>query len=223
MEKLKKFGQWSLDNVGNIISYFGWAVSFSIPAWFGHLTEWVLAYGPIGWVVCGFAGLLAFVLIAAIWAFAREKIVSTTIARNFYQTSDRIDPMKSHFLNQRLNLEDFLPPGTGFVEGKTFEGCELIGPLNILTFDTIVTACTFEVVDHIMIDIEKALNIRNARIFKDCTFKKCKFFHVSFLIAESAYENVTMQGGTNWITPTPMTKIQNSIPESDSEKVELKK
>lgn len=220
MEKIKRAGIWLWDHGNDVLSYGGWILSFSIPAWFGHITDWVSAYGPIGWVVCGFAGLLAFVLSAAIWSFARAKFVSATIARNFYQTSDRIDPMKTHFLNQRLNLEDFLPPGAGFVEGKTFEGCELIGPLNILTVDTFVTACTFEVVDHIMIDIEKALNIRNARIFKDCTFKKCKFFHVSFLIVEGAYENVTMQGGTNWITSTPITKVQNSVFETDLGKAE---
>jgi len=203
MEKLKRAWAWFWEHSGNIVTFIGWVVSFGIPAWIGYITDWVAAYGPIGWVACGALGVLTTAVVSVLAALARKIYINASIAKKFYQASDRINPMKTHFLHERIKLEDLLPPGTGWVEGKTFEDCDLIGPLNIASYECTWHGNLFQSVDHILIDVEVAGNIKNARVFQNCRFIKCAFYNVSFLVAESNYESATQLGGTNWITPVP--------------------
>ncbi len=218
MERLKRAWSWFWEHSGNIVTFIGWLVSFGIPAWIGYLTDWVAAYGPIGWLICGAMGVLVTATISVLIAWARHMFINASIQKKFYQTADRINPMQSHFLRNRIKLEDLLPPGIGWVEGKTFEDCDLVGPLNILTIDVTMHGNFFESVDHIEIAADTLYNIKNARVFKDCTFRKCRFYNVSFLINEVNYDNVTSIGGANWITPKPKRLLPPS-PLDDPHKV----
>ena len=203
MEKIRRAWAWCWEHFGNILTIFGWVVSFGVPAWIGYITDWVSAYGPIGWLACGMAGLLTFVAGFWIYSFAREKYINSTISKTFYEKTDRINPMQTHFLDARIRLEDLLPPGTGWVTGKTFEKCDLIGPLNIATYNCIMQGNHYASVDHIMIDPECIDRIMNARGFSDCRFLGCTFYNVSFLVGLPNYDYVTGLGGSNWITLPP--------------------
>ncbi|MGD9657470.1 MAG: hypothetical protein AB7U61_07485, partial [Methylocystis sp.] len=113
--------------------------------------------------------------------------------------------MKRHFLDERVYLKDLLPPGRGAVTSKTFERCEIVGPLNIYPIGGIIQNCVYHAVDYVMLDEDKVKsgNIHNCFVFNDCRFIDCKIFFVSFLITEGAFEAYNSMGGCNWITKVP--------------------
>ena len=94
-----------------------------------------------------------------------------------------------------------------------FENCDLIGPLIVASFGCSYWGNLFDSVDHILISSDPDVRVKNARTFQDCTFKKCKFYNVSFLVGEPHYEYVTSLGGANWITVAPK-KDPVSLPPS---------
>lgn len=179
--------------------------SFALPAWAAATTEWVMGYGPIGWVAAGFAGLFVSAFSIYIITAIRFLLTKAHVLKTFYANSDKINPLDLHFLNKRINLKDLLPPGPGIVENKTFENCELVGPLNIFPFQCLLQRNLYTAVDFIVVDNQKAKThaITNAAEFRNCRFLNCKIYFVSFLVMEDAYKIFDSYGGCNWITKTP--------------------
>ncbi|MFT3673614.1 hypothetical protein [Aestuariivirga sp.] len=222
MRFIRLLAAWLWEHLGTISMVIGWIASFGVPAWFASATEWLGKYGPIAWVSAGFIGVLVFSMVWLVVAVARKIWINSTVHKKFYDSADRVNPMETYFSRKRIKLEDLLPPGSGFVEGKTFEDCELIGPLNVLSIDSFLESNRFESVDHIA--ISPSANVLNARVFHKCHFRRCKFFNVSFLIAAEFVEHVTNWGGTNWIT-LPLNKGDPALtpslpapPDTESEK-----
>lgn len=187
--------------------------SFAIPAWAASASDWISSYGPIGWVGAGFIGLIIGVFAIKALTAIKIAMININITKKFYENGDKINPLDKHFLNIRIHLRDLLPPGPGIIEGKTFENCELIGPLNIFPFQCAISGNLYTAVDYIVVDNQKAIDgkILNSAIFKDCRFLNCKIFFVSFLVMENSFEVFDATGGCNWITGTPRDKEQLSL------------
>ena len=75
--------------------------------------------------------------------------------------------------------------GQGLIEGKTFIDCRLEGPAVIMP----VGACEFDACDmgysggdvrNLMLAPVGAEKVIGAIAFRDCTFRRCKFFAVGF-------------------------------------------
>ncbi|WP_018407543.1 hypothetical protein [Methylocystis rosea] len=184
--------------------------SFALPAWAAATTEWISSYGRIGWVAAGFSGLLVGVIAVYVMTSIKISLIKMSITRLFYQEGQRINPLDIHYLNKRINLRDLLPPGPGIIENKTFENCELVGPLNIFPVNCILQRNLYTAVDYIVVDNEKSRSgkILNAAIFNNCRFLNCKIYFVSFLIMEESFEVFDSWGGCNWITQTPKEGVQ---------------
>lgn len=152
------------------------------------VVAWIGEYGPVGWLVAFVAGALAFAITSLVLTKTYAAWVGVKLRKQFYGVADRTDPMKPHYLNERIRLEDLLPPGDDIVENKTFENCQIIGPLNIFPIWIGLEGNLFSSVDHILVteDAIKELRLSNCRIFRNCRFIKCRIYNVSFLIGAAS-------------------------------------
>jgi hypothetical protein len=190
------------------------AMTFGIPAWAAHATDWLLLYGPIAWIGAGLAGMLTASIITYVSTVAYQRLRTIRLLRKISERADAINPMDQYFHSKRINLQWFVPPSGDAVEGKTFTKCEILGPLNIIPFGCHIFNSLYVSTDYIMVRDEALTRnqIRNGHVFRNCTFQECKFYFVSFLVSESAFEVFNSTGGCNWITHTPVPELALTAP-----------
>lgn len=195
----------------------GGGVTGGLTAWAAAATEWLNAYGPIAWVGAGFLG--AFLFLLGLWVLLRLAAAHTGFRarRRLYALGDPINPMDIHFLNKRIFLQRFVPPAGVAVEGKTFEQCEIIGPINIIPIRTTIEGCEFITTDHVVIDVNALAErrVRNGQLFDRCRFINCKFFYVTILVNDRAWESHDRAGGCNWITLLPVVEPELPLPHEE--------
>lgn len=174
----------------------------------GAIVSWATWLGgvfqqnaPASWVYAGIAGALLTAIIMLIAAMALERFQLVRF-RNGVFSSTQINPLDPIFTSRRIRFVDLAPPVGGIIENKTFIDCDLIGPFN-LAFDM----CTFQqnsgqVVDALL--VKKGLSPLNGLGFRSCTFQRCRFYLVTFLVQENEYDLFEhTHRGLNWITEKP--------------------
>lgn len=180
----------------------GSALMAVLSGWAAHATALLTPYAPLSWIVAGLGGALAFVVVAWIAVAIRNGIISGTIRRRFYEQTDRINPLDTQFHNQRIKLADLMPPTGSEIEGKSFVGCEIIGPSNIAIRGSHLTGCNFAIADAVL--VKEGANVKNALAFRDCHFSKCKFYWVTLLVPEKQGEEFERGiPGLIWLNPSP--------------------
>jgi hypothetical protein len=192
----------NLDTVAVILKYFLPAsLTGALVGWATWVAGLFQQYAPASWVIAGILGALVGALIMLVAAFARERIQMVKF-RNWVFSAHQINPLDAMFNSRRIRLVDLAPPIGPFITGKTFIDCEIIGPANIMFSSCHFQQCGGEVVDGIV--IKAPFQPSNGFGFKNCTFTRCKFYLLTFMITEADfqffYEN---HGGLNWITERP--------------------
>lgn len=103
----------------------------ALMAWLGQKSGLL----PIGWGLIGvavFAGLyLLFVIGRRSLAASRKDRAAAIYAEHALEHST-INPLEKHFRNQRIRIADLHDPFGEGLSGRTFVGCDLIGPAVIL-------------------------------------------------------------------------------------------
>jgi membrane protein implicated in regulation of membrane protease activity len=183
----------------------GSAMTSTVFVWVARATAWLDAWGPIAWLAAGAIGVLAFLCFAIVCVALSQAIFLARYQRRLYKRPDAIDTMQTQYHGKRIVLETLFPPFPGYLEGRTFENCDIIGPLNIIPLGTSIAKSNYVSTDYILVTPE-ALNagrIYNARIIKDSRFIDCRFYNISILISDLAYNVYNNSGGCNWITHPP--------------------
>jgi len=104
----------------------------AVTAFIARATDWVAAYGPIGWWGAALAAMLVATLIGmgiarlALWLAYRSAV------DKWKQSVDGVNPLSPQFQGLRLRISDIAHPITHKVENKRFLDCEIIGPANLL-------------------------------------------------------------------------------------------
>jgi hypothetical protein len=170
----------------------GWAT------WFAGLFQ---QYAPASWVIAGVLGALCGSAIMLLAIITRERLQLIRFRNNVFIAS-AINPLDNMFTGRRLRLVDLAPPVGAFIENRTFTDCEIIGPANVM-----FEGCSFvrsggEVVDGIV--IKPGFLPRNGFGFRNCTFTRCKFYLMTFMIPEPEFQFFeSAHRGLNWITEKP--------------------
>jgi hypothetical protein len=174
----------------------------ALTAWAAAATEWIAAYGPIGWWGAGIIGALLAIL--GFWLIARTRMLFQLVRfRNRVLESSTINPLETVFRNQRIFLRDLTPPIGGVVSGKTFIGCQLIGPANLIFENCHMAGNGGDGIDGII--ITKEARPTNGLGFSGCTFQQCQFYLVTFMVPEVIYRLYRLYNweGVNLITAEP--------------------
>lgn len=192
----------NLDTVAVVLKYLLPAsLTGALVGWATWLAGLFQQYAPASWVIAGVLGALVGALIMLVAALARERMQLVKF-RNGVFSAHQINPLDVMFNSRRIRLVDLAPPLGPYIIGKTFIDCEIIGPANIM-----FTGCHFqqsggEVVDGIV--IKAPLQPSNGFAFKNCTFTRCKFYLMTFMVVESDYPFfLANHTGLNWITERP--------------------
>lgn len=165
----------------------------------GEATPWISAYGPIAIAACAFAGMAIAVLLYSFWTSARIRHERARFAQKLRESETAsVNPLDSHFVGKRIKLDQFLPPYTEPVSGKTFVDCDLVGPVMLSFVDHVqFIQGRFSNCDLVALKKDGGL-VYNALIFDHSTFRNCRFFNVTFLLPQGLAGQ--MPENSNWIT-----------------------
>ena len=172
--------------------------SFALPAYAAWATDWLRVWGPISWVACGFAGLVLSLISLQAWSRYRLNSESAKIASRLGAEGDAVNPLLDNFDRKRIRLQMMASVIDRTIDQKTFDRCELLGPIcvvitdGIVMQDNILHGCDF-------VAVQPGRPINNAVRLRRCTIQRCKLHGITFLMPPDA---VALPGlaGANWIT-----------------------
>ena len=191
--------QWSLFERFSFLFIIS---GFAIPAWATKVTGLFVEYAPLSWVLAGFAGLTAAVLLLALYAWARRQILKTKYDELLIRSSGAIDPMDKVFERKRIYLNDFILPSGQVLEGKSFIECEIIGPCNLFMIaGNSINDPRGPITDGVILEPHKAIN--NAHGIQNGSFRGCNFHKITFLFSESEIDKVKNLNWINWVSKMP--------------------
>lgn len=204
------------DNAFSIWTFLkgaGWLSAFAIPAWAARAGGFMSQYAPFSWIA---AGIVCFFLImAALWlrSKAMDAAQLTRLRQRVSDEGGTANPLEKTFTNKRIRIADLAPPIGGFIEGKQFVDCELIGPANLMFQN-----CTFQrnggqAVDGIVLDDNAYPH--NGFGFRDCGFANCRFYLVTFMVPRPLLDDFMRWSwtGMNWISNSPETNKIDAEPQ----------
>lgn len=99
--------------------------------WIAYITDWIAAYGPIGWWSAALLGTLVASLIMWIFAAIRYAWIHATAKDRWSKVVDKVNPLSHKFDSQRILFSDLAHPIWGKIKNNSFIDCDLIGPANI--------------------------------------------------------------------------------------------
>jgi hypothetical protein len=202
MDWIKKAVGWTWTHLGNIVLIGSWFGAFAITAWAARAAKLFSEYGPLSWVVAGFAGLFFVMICALLLAVARRLWVRSNYDARMLPKGPLVDPMHRTFEGKRIFLNEFMLPSHPLIEGKTFVDCEIIGPANLyLHFGNRVDESQFPRCDAVLLGAGKEFN--NGVILRNCTLRRCSFQRITWFVSPSEYAGSKNSNWLNWITDDP--------------------
>lgn len=169
------------------------------------LTAPFAAYAPFSWVAAAALGILMSLCLVLVGSTIRNSILRGNVERISKTKSDNINPLDRQFTNRRIYIQDLVPLFSSVVEGKIFDGCEIIGPANIFMAGhvSIGEDCKWLMSDFII--VKPGCHALNVIALKHCTFRNCTLAKLSLMIPPDGFFEHGNIASANWITPTPET------------------
>jgi hypothetical protein len=167
------------------VGQFLWGLAtmsgLGIGAWAGRATQWINAYGPIGWVLSGLfvAGIVLFFYY--IYARVRKQLSIAKIneARTLQRTS--INVLNDQFDNEIISVIDLFSFFHQILVRKHFRNCRFVGPMVLVMLNNDTLAhCQFA--DCNFVIVEDHDPIVGIVAFESSTFFQCQFDCVTFLL-----------------------------------------
>lgn len=192
--------EWKLSLFGIVLGAMG---GFALPAWAFRATGLFSEYAPFSWVMVGFAGLLTYALAVFLLGIGRSRFVRSKYDASFMQETGGVDPLAKVFESKRIYLNDLVLPSNARVIGKTFVGCEIVGPANMyLERNNNINNNASGQIDAVALSGESLFY--NGIAFVDCVFKDCTFHRVTAFINRNEVEATKNIEWLNWITLLPV-------------------
>jgi hypothetical protein len=190
----------------------GWAT------WFAGIFQ---QYAPASWIFATVIGALLGLIGMALFAYARERIQIVKFRNNAFDNS-RINPVDTIFTSRRIRVIDLAPPMGAIIEGKTFIDCDIVGPANVMFEGCHFHANRGEIVDAII--IKPGMIPKNGFGFRNCIFRQCRIYSITFMVPEPDYRDFTLpaHSGLNWITerpdqpPLPMVMVPSNAEKTET-------
>lgn len=201
-------------SVANVGAIAAWVKATLIPASLvGALIAWgawasgiFQQYAPLSWIVAGVGGFLLFggaiVIGHAIWQISYVRRVRAKYDERALELGSTVNPLDRTFEGKRIFLNTFVLPSHTFIDGKTFIGCEIIGPANVYwAYGNNAKDMRGPRVDAVYLD-PKAV-FYNGFTFTNCFFRDCSFQRLTLFVGLEDYPLVRQSGVPNWISLTP--------------------
>lgn len=157
-----------------------------VMAYLAAISEFLRPYAPLSYGVVFLLSLLVFSVSYAIYSWAASRTALVRYARHKTETFT-VNVLSPIHEDERIDLMSFYHPFFRKTENARFENCELYGPAYVLfdgcRFDTgIMSECEIVIV-------RPDRGIKGVTVFCNCTFLRCNFYRVTFLMAFPNYQN----------------------------------
>lgn len=173
----------------------------AVVAWAAWITGPLQQYAPASWVVAGLLSAFLTAVVILMVVIGREKLQRIRFHNSVFSAS-QINPLDVIFNGRRIRVVDLAPPIGPFIDGRTFIDCEIIGPANVMFDQCHFQNCGGEIVDGIV--IKSSFQPRNGFGFRGCTFTRCRFYLMTFMVPEPDFQFfLRNHSGLNWITERP--------------------
>lgn len=192
-------GQWSFDKAVALYVFLatsGGAVMGSFAAVFAGWTPFEWASLAIGTAVTLFILLR---LAGAVGAWDQHRRAEASLLERTKQGSP-INPLDPVFRSETIRVGDLITPAGGGVHGKTFIGCDLIGPTPIALSGCRIDFSALGNVEAITFAGREIGPYPNKVVFSDCTFQGCRVFNSVILVPdEMAADFKQAYPGLSWL------------------------
>lgn len=184
-----------------ISSVFGWAWTIgggALTGWAAWAADIFPAYAPFSWISAGVVGALLFSII--LWIYYRVKliIIMSDLMGRWKKPGDGVNPLDDTFTKRRISVADLTSPMSRIIEGKTFDRCELIGPVTIVLHGANMHNPQF--FDSNFVCVKENFPVHHITVLKNCAFINCKMFGFTLMVPESA---TGMLPGVQWVSQIP--------------------
>lgn len=170
-----------------VVQLLGWLGILSIgtfTSWEAAMTKWIAEYGPIAYITSGLLASLMAAIILYIVSQSLSAIWSSRLARSYSERGGRINPLKSVFEDEIIDVADFYSPGPMIYKNKVFRRCQIRGPGAIYMHGTFpngmrLSHCTGHVA--IVETPQQRLDPTAIVVFEDSAFDQCTFWRVTMI------------------------------------------
>lgn len=199
---------WLVERLWSIVTNWtllGGLFGGAIMTYYSVATEWIAITGPavVAGIGIGTACIISLVVSRTrLWTAQRAVEQANRRYINARAALSAVNPIDIVYTNQRIDVRDITRPLTDSVRGKTFVGCQIVGPVNIRLSGTTNLANPAGVRCE-SIYLDNNVEPTNVIWCIDCDFRNCELFNVTFLVPPADFERFTVQILTNWITKNP--------------------
>jgi len=174
--------------------------SFSLGAWAAAASEWLNAWGPIGWVFSGLAVAGFAVLILNAWAHYGMRSAQSRAWGAMAERTFRVNPLDEQFARQRINIADFFNPFSAVYRNKTFIDCEFMGPGVVAFVNSNVEIDG--IIDCEFIEVAGNIHVRNVVGFENAALRRCRFYRMTLLFPPNDAQRLRQTNpALVWLTP----------------------
>lgn len=148
------------------------------------ITEYVVNRGP---AAVAAVGILTFAILALLLQLVRWLVISNNARRVEVLFAERslseghVNPAKSHFANERINLTKLANPLTNMIIGKRFDDCEVFGPATVFVGSSTLYGMRLENINLIAIREDRPSWQSNFIVLVNCEFRGGTLSHVNLL------------------------------------------
>lgn len=150
-------------------------------AYVAALTDWMVGWGPFGWLAAGLGSALVFTLSLYLWAIFSEARSRRAINLKRAEASTRINILDDQFEGEIIHVHDLWSFQHQKLEGKRFHRCRFVGPMVIAFLDN-VTADGIHINDCNFIEIGDRGYVTGVVGLQKCILTECEYDNVTFLV-----------------------------------------
>jgi hypothetical protein len=174
--------------------------SFSILL--AKVSAWLANISPIEYGAIFFAGLYIALGAYHLLLAAQKKNIILRQATLFVRPGEG-NPLESKFDKKIIRITDFFSPFYSPHSNKTFVGCELIGPGNVVFMESTLKDCVLNTCQISI--IQGDAHVLNVTAFSKCLFHDTKILGCTIFMTREAYEALPhgMKNKTPIISGTP--------------------
>ncbi len=210
-KSIDRMGYWGAFVQMAVAVLTNWTVNVGIFAgvvmtYASSLTNWLAEWGPVGWVAIGIGTALITSLVFSGTRFLLAKRSLSDATAEMVKTRanmSSVNPLAKTYEYEKIDIRELVTPLTNVVSGKTFVGCQIVGPVNFLLFGTTnIMNPKGQACEAVYADNE--VYISNVVEVLDCDFRDCEFYNITFIVLPAQYEWFTNNLKTNCITKNPL-------------------
>jgi len=164
-----------------------------VMTYLASIAAWLQKYGPLAYGVIGLGTYLLLMVGYWLYGITRKNVASSRLADERWKTSS-INPLDGNFTKQRIKLSDFFNPFYVPVRSAKFQGCELLGPANIILIGCNLSNDAFNGCQAVI--TEEGKHLIGVTVFMNCIFEGCIFFQVTIYMTKQDYISMKQQTGS---------------------------